>query len=135
MFPGFPHQVFVYGFSYRKRRLLGKLLSGIRIRQTLNIDLTPPNAVIVVWGAKEISQNLGQREVVRIEDGFYRSVGLGSDFVYPSSLVFDRSGIYLDPRTPSDLESILNSQVFTQNDLARAKQIRDFQATDAQQHR
>ena len=126
MFSSFPQQVFVYGFSYRKRRLLGKLLSGIRIRLTLNIDLTPPNAVIVVWGAKEISQNLGQREVIRVEDGFYRSVGLGSDFVNPSSLVFDRSGIYFDPRTPSDLESILNSQAFNQDDLARAKQIRDF---------
>lgn len=126
MFPSFPHQVFVCGFSYRKRRLLGKLLSGIRIRQTHNMDLTPPNALIVVWGAKEISQDLGQRKVIRVEDGFYRSVGLGSDFIYPSSLVFDCSGIYFDPRTPSELESILNSQVFNQDDLARAKQIRGF---------
>lgn len=126
MFPNLPDHVFVYGFSYRKRCLLAKLLSGIRITQTLNIDLTPPNAVIFVWGAKEISQDLGQREVIRVEDGFYRSVGLGSDFVYPSSLVFDRSGIYFDPRTPSDLESILNGQVFNQDDLMRAKKIRYF---------
>jgi len=126
MFPNLPDHVFVYGLSYRKRCLLAKLLSGIRITQTLNIDLTPPTAVIFVWGAQEISQNLGQREVIRIEDGFYRSVGLGSDFIVPSSLVFDRSGIYFDPRTPSDIENILNQQAFNQDDLMRAKQIRHF---------
>ncbi|MBV9511926.1 MAG: hypothetical protein JO303_16760 [Caulobacteraceae bacterium] len=43
----------------------------------------------------------------RIEDGFVRSVGLGSDLLPPSSIVIDRRGIYYDAREPSDLEAIL----------------------------
>lgn len=43
----------------------------------------------------------------RIEDGFVRSVGLGSDLLPPCSIVVDRRGIYYDPGRPSDLEAIL----------------------------
>jgi capsular polysaccharide export protein len=56
--------------------------------------------------------NLANRygiQIERIEDGFIRSVGLGSDFVRPSSLILDRRGIYFDPRQPSDLENLLNT--------------------------
>ncbi len=45
----------------------------------------------------------------RMEDGFIRSVGLGSDFNWPYSLVLDKKGIYYDPSRPSELEDILNS--------------------------
>ena len=47
--------------------------------------------------------------LARMEDGFIRSVGLGSDFNWPYSLVVDRKGIYYDPSRPSELEDILNS--------------------------
>lgn len=47
--------------------------------------------------------------VIRIEDAFIRSNGLGCNFFYPYSLAFDRSGIYYDPAAPSDLELILTS--------------------------
>ncbi len=47
----------------------------------------------------------------RIEDGFVRSVGLGSDLLPPCSIVVDRRGIYYDPGRPSDLhETILLSE-------------------------
>jgi capsular polysaccharide export protein len=49
----------------------------------------------------------------RIEDGFVRSVGLGSDLFPPCSIVVDRSGIYYDPTRPSDLEQILASADFS----------------------
>jgi capsular polysaccharide export protein len=49
----------------------------------------------------------------RIEDGFIRSVGLGSDLLPPSSIVIDPLGIYYDPRCPSALEDILISTSFT----------------------
>ena len=52
-----------------------------------------------------------------MEDGFLRSVGLGSDFTRPASLVLDRQGIYYDPRFPSDLENILQSAVFSTEEL------------------
>ncbi len=47
--------------------------------------------------------------LARMEDGFIRSVGLGSDFNWPYSLVVDRKGIYYDPSRPNELEDILNA--------------------------
>jgi capsular polysaccharide export protein len=60
----------------------------------------------------------------RMEDGFLRSVGLGSNLAMPASLVMDRQGIYFDPRTPSELETILQSVAFTGDELARAEKLR-----------
>ena len=63
---------------------------------------------------------------IRIEDGFIRSVGLGSDLIPPMSLVLDRAGLYFDPRTPSDLEIILATAEFSQDELERAKAARAY---------
>jgi len=60
----------------------------------------------------------------RIEDGFIRSVALGSDYAPPASLVIDKSGIYFDPRSESDLETILQSTQFTPELLKRAQTLR-----------
>ena len=48
----------------------------------------------------------------RLEDGFVRSVGLGSNFHQPMSLVLDRTGIYYNSSAPSDLETLLNNFEF-----------------------
>jgi capsular polysaccharide export protein len=61
--------------------------------------------------------------VIRVEDGFVRSVGLGSDFLPPASLVFDSRGMYFDPRTPSDLEILLRETEFDPALLARARRL------------
>ncbi|MEM6659470.1 MAG: capsular polysaccharide biosynthesis protein [Pseudomonadota bacterium] len=45
--------------------------------------------------------------VVRIEDGFLRSRGLGAELVPPLSLVTDDLGIYYDPTRPSRLEELI----------------------------
>lgn len=63
--------------------------------------------------------------LIRVEDGFVRSVGLGSDFLPPASLVLDCSGMYFDPRAPSDLETILGETEFAEPLLARAKRLID----------
>ena len=72
------------------------------------------NGEVVVWSSAvtDVLQQKCDREAVtlaRMEDGFIRSVGLGSDFNWPYSLVVDRKGIYYDPTRPSDLEDILNT--------------------------
>ena len=64
--------------------------------------------------------------LLRMEDGFVRSVGLGSDLIRPQSLVLDASGIYFDPSRESDLEKILNKTSFSQELIARAKWVRAF---------
>ena len=67
--------------------------------------------------------------LVRMEDGFIRSVGLGSNFQWPYSLVLDRRGIYYDPTQPSDLEVLLQGlpERADHDELClRARALREF---------
>lgn len=52
----------------------------------------------------------GMDDVVRVEDGFLRSRGLGANLIAPLSLVCDDLGIYYDPTHESRLERIINTQ-------------------------
>lgn len=86
------------------------------------------NDKIVVWGkgnrgAQDLEYFASRRniKIVTCEDGFIRSKGLGSDFVYPSSLVFDETGIYFDCRKESDIEKMLNYQKIDPKEIERAK--------------
>ncbi|MBR1819122.1 MAG: capsular polysaccharide biosynthesis protein [Neisseriaceae bacterium] len=71
---------------------------------------------IVVWGVKNKAAEqfaaANHLPLLRMEDGFLRSVGLGSNLVAPLSLVFDDAGIYFNPQTPSRLENILQNHQF-----------------------
>lgn len=86
-------------------------------------------ARILVWGQREnadvraLAARRGLR-IWRVEDGFLRSVGLGSDLTMPASLVVDRLGIYYDPSQPSELEDILMNAEFTSAELDRARALR-----------
>lgn len=84
----------------------------------------------LVWGQRETAEvrELAAKNNVtlwRMEDGFLRSVGLGSDLVEPASLVVDRNGIYYDPSKPSELEEILSTAKFTTDELSRAAKLRE----------
>jgi capsular polysaccharide export protein len=61
--------------------------------------------------------------VYRMEDGFIRSLFLGSDLARPYSITIDSVGIYFDPSQESELERLLNHHTFSQEVLARAKLI------------
>lgn len=63
--------------------------------------------------------------VWRIEDGFIRSIGLGSDCTPPASIVVDRLGIYYDASRPSDLEAMIEAGGFTIEVLSRAEALMD----------
>lgn len=65
------------------------------------------------------------RQTVRLEDGFLRSVGLGADLVRPLSWVMDRSGMYYDASAASDLEILLQTTVFDDALIARARALRE----------
>lgn len=86
---------------------------------------------LVFWGARPPSgvAELAQAraaQLLRMEDGFVRSVGLGSDLIRPWSLVLDGDGIYFDPTTPSRLETILAGADFDAAELAMAQRVRQF---------
>lgn len=62
----------------------------------------------------------------QVEDGFIRSVGLGSDLLPPCSIVVDQRGVYYDPNRPSDLEVILTETQFTPALRQRARALIDI---------
>lgn len=86
---------------------------------------------LVCWGRvppvglENVAEQYGVR-LLRMEDGFVRSVGLGSDLIAPQSFVLDERGIYFDPSQPSDLEVMLNTQNLSAEDLQRAQKVRAF---------
>ncbi len=58
-----------------------------------------------------------------VEDGFIRSISLGSDLTRPFSLIVDDKGLYIDPNKASKLEEFLQNEIFDENMLNRAKNI------------
>lgn len=82
------------------------------------------DARILAWGnGKQAIIDFAARKnlpLLRMEDGFIRSVGLGSNLVPPLSLVIDDLGIYFNPQTPSRLEHILQNQTFSPRDFQTA---------------
>lgn len=83
-------------------------------------------SICVVWGVKgeqRWRQKAAQHDIPvwRMEDGFLRSSGLGSDLQPPLSLVLDKSGIYYDASRPSDLENLLNHSQLTAEQQQRAQ--------------
>lgn len=64
-----------------------------------------------------------------MEDGFLRSVSLGSTHSRPYSLVLDKSSLYFNAEEQSDLEKLLATYDFTQAPelLQRAEQLIAFQ--------
>ncbi|MGH6763322.1 MAG: capsular polysaccharide biosynthesis protein [Phyllobacterium sp.] len=84
---------------------------------------------VVVWASKsdydlENRCALAGVPLLRMEDGFLRSRGLGSDLVQPSSLVLDATGIYYDPTRPSDLETRIERGAFSRDELKHAEALR-----------
>lgn len=79
---------------------------------------------VATWGVRIPDSFFPERtEIIRLEDGFLRSVGLGADLVRPLSWVRDSHGIYYDATRPSDLELILRHSDFDAPLLARARQL------------
>ena len=86
---------------------------------------------LVFWGRVPPAGTLELAEknkvrLLRMEDGFVRSVGLGSDLIPPQSFVLDSKGIYFDPSQPSELEALLNTSVYSAQDIERAQHVREF---------
>ena len=100
--------------------------SGWNVRFVRDVSKVPCGAVVAVWGRHEISDVEAQGfNVVRVEDGFLRSVGLGADLTRPISWVLDWSGIYFDATQPSDLETLLSETVFPSDLMKRAVALRE----------
>jgi capsular polysaccharide export protein len=62
---------------------------------------------LLVWAGKAPADAPKDLRLLRVEDGFLRSRGLGADLVPPLSLVTDDLGIYYDPSRESRLERMI----------------------------
>jgi len=126
------------GFQRWKRAHLKPILSSssktvIFCSNVSSAEKHCPNKIdqLVIWGNEtpgdltRLSEATGAN-IVRLEDGFIRSVGLGSDLIHPNSIVADTSGLYFDPHRPSDLETILNTTEFSETDLSSATELKAF---------
>jgi capsular polysaccharide export protein len=113
------------GMSFWKRRRIAEFLrsgNGAPVfhRTAAAAIAAAKGRAIACWTSR-MPPGLEGANLIRVEDGFVRSVGLGSDFLPPASLVLDRRGMYFDPRTKSDLETLLCETAFDPSLLARAR--------------
>ncbi|WP_343595822.1 hypothetical protein [Acinetobacter sp.] len=118
------HQAYVYGFSYRKFLILKKFIPNTKLKRVAKLSEIPVQSVIVVWGMAPLT---GFEEkhctLVRVEDGFLRSIGLGAALTQPVSWVFDDCGMYFNTQQVSRLEKVLNGSLWSRELLTRAAQI------------
>jgi len=109
--------------EFKKNKLVSKLNKKTIIEQLKQKGISTDDEIFI-WGKKEFKEveeyaNNNNIKITRVEDGFIRSLGLGSDLTRPYSQVFDKRGIYFDSTCESDLEYILKNNDF--NDYQRQK--------------
>jgi capsular polysaccharide export protein len=123
----FPRHVTALGFSRWKRPFIQRFLQGSHVVFAKSLAVAWPShsdSAIAVWGSAEAPSVATGTPVLRIEDGFLRSSGLGADLVRPLSLVIDDIGIYYDATRPSRLERILETQALDEAAIRRADALR-----------
>lgn len=123
---GLPPVLYAHAFPRWKWPVVRQCFPQCQIRFIQAGDSIPVGACLLMWGRAEVPSELQEStRVLRLEDGFLRSVGLGAELVKPLSWVVDGRGIYYDATTPSDLEHILANCVFDEALCARAARLRE----------
>ncbi|MEB3259317.1 MAG: capsular polysaccharide biosynthesis protein [Cyanobacteriota bacterium] len=126
-----PDRIEAFGFKPWKRPILRRFLRGSTLRFR-GRDARPGGEAegLAIWGrdpGRGVERRLRQSPAVsllRVEDGFLRSVGLGANLIAPISWVVDRRGLYYDASTSSDLETLLADHPFSAADLRRGAALR-----------
>ncbi len=123
-----PGRICFWRFPLWKRRYLRRIFThrelvfvqdGAALRQH-------SDAVLILWGSTPVPAPWGGTgRVLRMEDGFLRSVGLGAELTRPLSWVLDDFGMYYDASRPSRLENLLQHSRFATAELERARQLRE----------
>jgi len=121
---GDPASVYAYGFSRWKRQFLRAFLPSTKVRFMRPGQRAPAGGAVAIWGAEPLPLGAKPEHVLRIEDGFLRSSGLGADLVAPLSWVVDDLGIYYNSQAPCRLEKLLQTHEFDAALLARAAALR-----------
>jgi capsular polysaccharide export protein len=126
-----PGRIEAFGFKPWKQPILRRFLAGSTVRfHRRHSHPSSRGQACVIWGRDPgagVARRLQQRQppaLLRIEDGFLRSVGLGANLIAPVSWVVDRRGIYYDAAGPSDLEELLAHHSFSEAERHRGAALR-----------
>jgi capsular polysaccharide export protein len=123
-----PERVQAVAFSNWKKPIARVFLAGSTLDFVDDPQPLAPGAARAVWGrpADGAPATLPAGiDLLRVEDGFLRSVGLGANWVTPLSWVVDRRGMYYDATAPSGLEELLQAGDFDATLLQRARALRE----------
>ena len=137
-------KLFLFGFSKWKRKYVLTFLKDFEkkniffindysffYKKVIKSSDFDYNSEIYIWGAKKyplVEKITSQKniKITRVEDGFIRSISLGSDLTRPYSLIFDEIGIYYDPRKTSKLEKLINETEFEDDIIKDANNLIDL---------
>lgn len=100
------------------------LVSHHRKEQSFDRAVRDSRALALIWGKKFPNKNY--KNLLRFEDGFLRSKGLGVNLNAPLSLAFDQKGIYYDFHADSDLEALIRESDISRQDLEKARALRQL---------
>ncbi|EGK7514521.1 capsular polysaccharide biosynthesis protein [Campylobacter lari] len=125
--------LYFLGFTLWKRWFMkpffkaknNKIIFLNSLDELYKVNLNPEDKIFI-WGKKYDKALLAKdfkNAIFLVEDGFLRSVFLGSDLTRPFSLIIDNKGLYVDPSKPSDLEDILQNHIFDESLKQRAKKL------------
>lgn len=126
-------RLFLFGFSLWKRahtrhffKSFDNRIIFLKYLYFLKFYQITENDKAFIWGKKYDKNELEKyfKNISIVEDGFIRSIGLGSNLTKAYSLVVDDMGIYFDPQIPSRLEYILKNTDFNDELIQEAKEIR-----------
>ena len=124
----FQGSVVSYGANQWKRLLINTYVKGpeTKLKHVTMARDIPNNSKVLLWGKQQAPELDASCSIIRIEDGFIRSNGLGAKLTFPLSWVFDDVGIYFDARSPSRLEHSLNTADYHSPQREEAKELRAF---------
>lgn len=117
--------IWAYGFPRWKRKHVRCCLAGRDVRFLSRNESCPPTDTLLLWGMTSPPGFAAQNQILRMEDGFLRSVGLGADLTRPLSWVIDKKGLYYDATRPSELETLLATGHFSAGLCQRAAVLRE----------
>lgn len=120
-----PPVVHALDFSAWKRPFVRHCFPASEVRFVSQPSAVPPDGCMLLWGRRETAPLPASVRVLRVEDGFLRSVGLGVDLVRPLSWVIDSRGIHYDAGCTSDLEHLLQTTDFDDALRLRAQALRE----------
>lgn len=122
----FAPRVQAVGFSLWKQPSVQAFLGGSKVHFSESAQPLAEGEQRAVWGRGSAGLAAdAPAGLLRIEDGFLRSVGLGANLVQPLSWVVDRRGMYYDASAPSDLEALLEAGGVDAALLQRARALRE----------